>query len=377
MARAEPSFTIGIEEEYLLIDRETRDLCPDPPKALMERCEAALPKRVTPEFLRCQIEVGTPVCATAVEAGDYLKTFRQTIGRLAGEYGLAPVAVSTHPFALWTEQQHTDKARYHELARDMRIIIRRMLICGMHVHVGIEDEAERHDIFEQAAYFLPHLLALSTSSPFWQGHETGLKSYRLAVFSEMPRTGIPEYFESEREYRHTIETLVETGLIEDSTKIWWDMRPSHRFPTVEMRVTDVCPRVDDAIATAALFQCICRMLWRLRQRNQRWRRYSRFLLQENRWLAQKHGPKGELVDFGRKALVPFAELLDEMLELVQEDAEHFGCLDILNRTRAIVSEGSSADRQMAVFRAATEGGADEEEALRRVVDLLVEETLAA
>ncbi|ESR22897.1 carboxylate-amine ligase [Lutibaculum baratangense] len=377
MAAEVPAFTLGVEEEYLLVDLKTRDLCPDPPKSFMAACEAALPKRVAPEFLRCQIEVGTPVCGNAAEARAHLSHLRGTIARLAGEHGLAPIAVSTHPFAQWASQQHTDKERYHALARDMQIIIRRMLICGMHVHVGIEDEALRHDIFGQAVYFLPHLLALSASSPFWQGHETGLKSYRLSVFSEMPRTGLPDAFGSERDYRHTIEALVETGLVDDPTKVWWDMRPSHRFPTLEMRITDCCTRLDDAIAIAALFQCLCRMLWRLRLRNQRWRAYPRVLVEENRWLAQKHGPTGELADFGRKALVPYPELLEEIIDLVREDAEHFGCLGEVEHARRIPADGSSADRQIRIFHAARADGADQHEALRAVVDHLVQETVAS
>lgn len=375
MRTSEPSFTVGIEEEYLLVDCATRDLAVSPPAELMERCEAALPKRVTPEFLRCQIEVGTSVCDTLEDARAELGHLRGTIAGLASEYGLAPIAASTHPFATWERQQHTDRDRYNALARDMQVVIRRMLICGMHVHVAIEDDALRIDLFNQLSYFLPHLLALTTSSPFWQGHETGLKSYRLSVFNEMPRTGLPESFSSEDEYRRTIDVLVEAGVIEDSTKVWWDLRPSARFPTLEMRIADVCTRLDDAIAVAALFRCLARMLWRLRRENKRWRHYSRFLIDENRWLAQKHGAAGRMIDFGKSTTVPYGELLEEILDLVREDAAHFGCLAAIEHARAIVAEGTSADRQLAVWRAATEDGLDQTKALRRVVDHLIEETV--
>jgi len=375
MSADEPTFTIGIEEEYLLVDRTTRDLAADPPKELMERCEAELPKRVTPEFLRCQIEVGTPVCETLHEARDQIAHLRGTIARISADYDLAPIAASTHPFATWQNQQHTDKDRYHVLARDIQMVIRRMVVCGMHVHVAVEDEALRNDLFNQLPYFLPHLLALSTSSPFWQGLDTGLKSYRLSVFNEMPRTGLPESFDSEDEYRRTIDVLVRAGMIEDATKVWWDLRPSARFPTLEMRIADVCTRLDDAIAIAALYRCLARMLWRLRRDNQRWRHYSRFLIEENRWLAQRHGADGRMVDFGRGQTVPFHELLEEILDLIREDAAHFGCIAAVEHARAIAADGTSADRQLAVWKAAIADGIDPHEAQQRVVDHLIAETV--
>lgn len=376
MTIKEPSFTIGVEEEYLLVDRETRNLAIDPPTAIMEACKKQLDRQVSPEFLRCQIEIGTPVCTSSVEAREHLAHLRGTIAQISGEHGLAPIAASTHPFARWSEQQHTDKQRYNDLARDMQVVVRRMLICGMHVHVAIEDEALRIDLFNQLAYFLPHLLALSTSSPFWQGDKTGLNSYRLSVFKEMPRTGLPEEFASPGEYHRTIAVLVKAGLIEDATKVWWDLRPSDRFPTLEMRVTDTCTRLDDAIAIASLFRCLARMLWRLRRSNQRWRNYTRFLIEENRWLAQRGGATGSLIDFGRGEQVPYAELLEELLELVREDAEYFNCIGALEHAREIAASGTSADRQLRVYDEAIAAGADRQEALGRVVDHLVAETVA-
>jgi carboxylate-amine ligase len=374
MGIREPHFTVGIEEEYLLVDKESRDLAPEPPPALLAKCEKALRGQVSPEFLRSQIEVGTRVCHSMQEARDELVHLRSTVSAIADEFGLAPIAASTHPFAKWSSQQHTDKERYNLLAEDLQQVARRLVICGMHVHVGIEDDDLRIDLLSQAAYFLPHLLALSTSSPFWQGHSTGLKSYRLSVFDELPRTGLPHQFSSYSEYARTIELLVNAGLIEDATKIWWDLRPSARFPTLEMRVTDVCPLMADGITIAALFRCICRMLYRLRRQNQRWRYYPPFLVRENRWRAQRYGIEQGLVDFGKGAIVPFPELLEELLELTSEDAEFFGCVAEVAHARHIASNGTGADRQLARFEAVKALGGSEQAALIAVVDGIIEET---
>ncbi len=367
--------SIGIEEEYLLVDRETRDLATEPPSTMLAECQELLRGQVSPEFLRSQIEVGTRVCGTVREAREDLRHLRATVAEVAGRYGLAPIAASTHPFGHWRDQKHTDKERYNMLARDMGSVARRLLICGMHVHVGIEDEDLRIDLMNQAAYFLPHLLALSTSSPFWGGEETGLKSYRLTVFDGLPRTGLPDHFESYGEYQRLVARMIDVGLIEDATKIWWDLRPSARYPTLEMRMTDVCTRLDDTITIAALFSCVLSMLCRLRHQNQRWRIYPRSLVMENRWLAQRYGAQGDLVDFGLGAKVPMARLVEEIIDLVNEDAEMLNCADEVAHARNIVRRGTSADRQLAVYRQAMEDGADREEALRRVVDMLIEETV--
>ncbi len=371
----EPSFTIGIEEEYLLVDRESRDLVVDPPAGLMAECRAALGDNVTSEFLRCQIEIGTPVCGTLAEARAALAGLRRTIAEAAAGYGMAPIAASTHPFADWHIQMNTDKERYNAIARDMQVVARRLLICGMHIHVAVEDEAMRFDLFNQLPYFLPHLLALSASSPFWGGERTGLRSYRLSVFNELPRTGLPPNFSDPEEYRRTVATLVHAGELEDGSKLWWDLRPSVRFPTLEMRITDVCTRLDDAIAIAALYRCLTRMLWRLRRSNQRWREYSTFLLNENRWLAQRHGPNAALIDFGKGEPVAFAQLLEEIIAFVAEDAEFFGCTAEVVDARRIVKEGTSADRQLAVYDRAVAAGQSAERALKAVVDHLIRETL--
>ena len=375
MPLTEPSFSIGIEEEYLLVELRTRDLVSEPPNALIKAFEERLEGRFSPEFLRTQIEVGTEVCSTMPAARAALAHLRRTVAEIASGHGYAPIAASTHPFAQWREQEPTDKLRYRVLQEELQVVAQRLLICGMHVHVGIEEDDLRIDILNQVAYFLPHLLALSTSSPFWDGIETGLKSYRLCVFDELPRTGLPERFASHGEYRRAVDLMISAGLLEDATKLWWDVRPSARFPTVEMRVTDVCTRLDDAICCAALFRCICRMLYRLRRDNQRWRVYASMLVHENRWRAQRYGLDRGMVDFGRGEIVAFSDLMDELIELLQEDADHFDCHAEIEHIREIVRRGTSAHLQLKAYHEALASGADHEEALRAVVDFLVETTL--
>jgi len=375
MSLSEPSFTVGIEEEYLLVDRLSRDLVPAAPDALMRECEARLEGQVSPEFLQCQIEVGTRVCRSLGEARDDLKRLRGTLASIAASHGLAPIAASTHPFADWTQQKHTEKDRYFMLARDLAGVARRMLICGLHVHVGIEDPDLRIDLFNQVSYFLPHLLALSTSSPFWQGRDTGLKSYRIAVFDNLPRTGLPPQFQSNAEYDRSVRILLGTGIIEDATKIWWDLRPSARFPTLELRICDVPTRLDDTVTIAALYLCLLRMLYRLRRDNQRWRQYDRFLINENRWRAQRYGFEEGLIDFGRGELVPYGQLLDELIGFVLPDAEAMGCVSEVEGARGILARGTSADRQRRQAARARDAGKGDREALEAVVDDLIAGTV--
>jgi carboxylate-amine ligase len=370
----EPSFTIGIEEEYLLVDPETRNLADDPPASILEDCRKRIGDQVTPEFLRSQIEVGTQVCTSISEAAEQLRSLRCCIREVAESHGLAMIAASTHPIADWDLQKHTEKERYNTLAQSMQTVVRRMLICGMHVHVGIENDDLRIDLMNQVSYFLPHLLAISTSAPFWHGIETGLKSYRMAVWNELPRTGLPPQFDSYGEYRRLVDTLVGTGVIEDASKLWWDIRPSGKFPTLEMRMTDICTRTEDSICIAAIYRCLLRMLWRLRRSNQRWRQYDRFMISENRWRASRYGIDEGLIDFGKAAIVPFAELLEELIELVREDAEFFDCVSEVEHAREILRRGTSAHKQIDVWQQARSSGKTDAEALRDVVDMLIEET---
>jgi len=371
MAETEPAFSIGIEEEYLLVDQETFALA-EAPEALMQACSDTLGDQVSPEFLSCQIEIGTKVCANVCEAREDLRRLRRCIAEEAAKHGLAPIAASCHPFSDWRDQKHTNKDRYNALASDLAGVVQRMLICGMHVHVGIDAPDRRIDLMNQISYFLPHLLALSCSSPFWQGRDTGLGSYRLTVFDNLPRTGLPPYMNSFGEYERAVGVLIDLGVIEDSSKIWWDLRPSSKFPTIESRICDVQPSIEDALMLAALTQSLARMLWRLAGRNQRWRIYDSFLLSENRWRAQRYGVSCGLIDFGIGKVVPFDTLMDELLELIAEDATYFGSAAEVGRAREIAANGTSADRQRAVYTGAIETGASEDEALRRVVAHLVE-----
>jgi len=377
----DPSFSLGIEEEYLLVDRATGELAKDPPAEILAECERRLALQgqagqVSPEFLRAQIEVQTRVCKTAGEARADLARLRRTVADVAAGYGLAPIAASTHPFADWGDVQASQERRYQQIERDLQGVGRRLVICGLHVHIGIDDDELRIDLMNQAMYFLPHLLALSTSSPFWRGEDSGLKSYRLAVFNELPRTGPPDYFESYGEYRRQVGRMLDAGLIDDATKLWWDIRPSARFPTLEMRITDVPTRLDDSIGIAAMFQCILGLLWRLRRSNQRWRIYPHMLVKENRWRAQRYGYDQGLVDFGKGEVVPFARLLDELIELTAPEAARFGCAGEVMGLRSILARGTSAHRQLDVFKHAQAAGRTKAEALTAVIAWLAEETVA-
>lgn len=372
MTIPQPDFTIGIEEEYLLVDQDSLALS-DAPPALMERCKAELEGQVSPEFLNCQIEVGTRVCQDIGQARSELRHLRSTVARVAADYNLAPIAASCHPFSDWKDQTHTDRDRYNVLKKDLAGVAYRMLICGMHVHVGVPAKDQRIDLMNQLTYFLPHLLALSASSPFWQGKDTGLQSYRLTVFDNLPRTGLPPKVANWGEFERSVDALVHLGAIEDSSKIWWDLRPSSRFPTIENRICDVSPRLETTLTLAALTQAITRMLWRLSRKNQRWRLYDNFLIAENRWRAQRYGISEGLIDFGELTIAPFFDLMDELIELLQEDGEALDSMQEIENVRQILAHGTSADQQRRVYATAQKKGANEEEALKQVVKHLIED----
>ncbi|MGI9367896.1 MAG: carboxylate-amine ligase [Ruegeria sp.] len=362
-------FTLGIEEEYLLVDRDSFQLA-EAPEALMKACQDELEGQVSPEFLQCQIEVGTRPHATIKGAREDLKKLRSCVSEHAAQHNLAPIAVSCHPFANWKDQHHTRKERYDALQHALGGVARRMLICGMHVHVGIQEPSMRSDLMPQLCYFLPHLLALSTSSPFWSGEDTGLSSYRLTVFDNLPRTGLPPIFGSWAEYERTTGILVELGVIEDTTKIWWDLRPSHRFPTLETRIMDVQPRLEHTLSLAAMVQALTRMLCRLKDRNLRWRQYDRFLIGENRWRAQRYGVGEGLIDFGDRWVKPMSILMDELMGMLAEDTEALGTMTELARLRQIAEHGTSATRQRRIHAEAVAKGDDPGQA---VVKHLIEE----
>ncbi len=366
-----PPLTLGIEEEYLIVDQESRELVTEPPADFAKKCERELGDQVTGEFLQCQLEVGTRPHRTVQDGISELRSLRDGVKKIAAEFGYAPIAASTHPFSRWRDQHRTEKDRYAGLEHDMGRVVGRMLICGMHIHAGIEDEDLRIDLMNQVSYFLPHLLALSASSPFWEGDDTGLASYRLTVFDAMPRTGLPDEFNSFTEYRRLVDRLVTAGCIEDGTKIWWDIRPSDKFPTVEQRVTDICSRLEDTACIAAIYQSLLAYIYRLKCRNQRWRLYPRTLIMENRWQAQRFGVTGKLIDHGRGVLVPMPDLIEELIDLVGPDAEALDCKRELLHARRIVAEGNSATRQRATRAAEIENGVSEAEAMVAVVDQLI------
>ena len=376
MPMTNPSFSIGVEEEFMLVDLGSRDLVAEPPPELTTALENRLGGQFSREMLRTQLEVGTRVCDNITELRADLARLRATVAEIAGKFEMAPIAASTHPFANWRVQKVTERDRYQTLGDDLQVVASRALIGGMHVHVGIEDDDLRVDLLNQLTYFLPHLLAASTSSPFWEGELTGLLSYRTSIFSELPRTGPPERFQSYAEYTQTVAVLQEVGLIEDATKIWWDARLSDRFQTVELRATDICTDIDDAICLAATYRCILGMLTRLRRANQGWRQYSPLLIRENRWRAQRYGIDAGLVDFGQGEIKAFADLCEELIELITPDAELFGCMSEIEHLRNIVKRGTSAHRQIDVYRAAQADGAANEVAMSQVVDHLVEVTVA-
>lgn len=375
MAVERPPFTVGIEEEYLLVDRTTRDLVARPDPQMWEGLREVLGPQVGPEFLRAQIEVGTRASRTLQDARQDLARLRRELSDVVSRYGAAIIAASTHPFAQWWDQQPTDDARYEQLATDMQQVARRLVICGMHVHVGIDDPDLRIDLMNQVRYFLPHILALSTSSPFWTGRETGLKCYRLSVFQTLPRTGLPEEFSSWSEYQRHVAVLVDAGIIDDASKLWWDIRPSAKYPTLELRVPDVCTRLTDAVAVAALYMALLEMLFRLRTENRRWRAYTPMLISENLWRAQRYGVHGSLMDYGRGELIEVRDLVEELLILVEVDARLLGITEELSHIRTIAKEGTSAHRQLTVYHQAQESGASQRESLEAVVDHLVDDTM--
>ncbi len=358
--------TIGIEEEYQIIDPETRELTSYISEFLDEGA-MVFRDQVKPEFLQSQVEVGSHVCRNIKEARQEVTRLRCIVADIAEKNGRKIVAAGTHPFSHWQDQIITDKDRYKGLVADMRMIAQRLLIFGTHVHVGIPDPDLRIDVMNQMTYFVPHIFALSTSSPFWMGQNTGLKSYRSVVFEDLPRTGLPEYFDSAQEYDRFLHTLISTGCIDEATKIWWDIRPHPKFPTLEFRMCDCVTKVDEVIAIAALIQAVVAKLIQLRKKNQSWRIYRRSFIAENKWRAIKDGLDGQLIDFGKEEAVPLRFLLTELLELIDDVVDELGVHQEIEYIHTMLKEGTSADRQLRVYR--------ETDRLEPVVDMLVEETV--
>lgn len=371
------TYPIGIEEEYFLADSGSRNAVPGMPKALMRRCKEALGDRVQTELLQSQIEIATPVCISLDEARQALRHSRAALAAAVGEFDMALFAAGTHPLAEWTEQLPTEKPRYYKIADDLKILARRNMLCGMHVHVEIEDPHVRLDVMNRILPFLPVLLGLSTSSPFWRKHVTGLMGYRLAAYNELPRTGIPEFFVNLADYNDYVDTLVSTGVIEDASHIWWSIRPSLRFPTLELRIADSCTYMEDTLCIAALYRCLARMLRRRPTLNGTWRTHTRLLIEENRWRAQRNGTTEGLIDTEAKRIVPFAEMVEHVLALVAEDAAALGCSREVAHARTILARGTSAAQQLALYNERRKAGAGRIEALRAVVGWLIDTTVTS
>ena len=360
-----PSLTIGIEEEYQIIDPVTRELRSYITEILQE--ESVVLGEIKPELHQSMIEIGTNICHSAGEVRTELVRLRRMVMELAARNGLVIAAAGTHPFSSWLDQEITPLERYIGVKEDLQELAQSLLIFGTHVHIGIEDPEFRIDAMNACRYFLPHVLALSTSSPFWMGRNTGLKSYRSIVFRSFPRTGIPRTMNSSADYEEFVDVMVATGSIPDASKLWWDVRPHHKFPTLEFRICDVCTRVDEAVAIGAIFQAIIAKLWRLRRDNITFRQYAPSLIEENKWRATRYGLDGNLIDFGREEQLPARHLITELIEWFLDDAiDELGSRREVEYAFRILREGTSADRQLAVFRQTGD--------LKAVVDQLVIET---
>jgi carboxylate-amine ligase len=359
-------FTLGIEEEFQIVDPQTRELKSHVSEILEDGVQK-LGEKIKPEMIQSMIEVGTGVCRNIQEAREDITNLRRIISSLAAEKGMAIVAASTHPFSKWSEQEIYDGDRYKLLVDELQMVARSLLIFGVHVHVCIPNVERRIQIMNAARYFLPHVLAMTTSSPFWLGFNTGLKSYRSEVFKKFPRTEIPDHFESYQQYQSYVDLLIHMNCIQDGSKIWWDLRPHHKFPTLEFRVCDIPTRVDDTIAIAALFQAIVARLHQLIDSNLGFRIYHRRLILENKWRAIRYGLDGKLLDLGKQKEVPVKDLIRELLEFVDPVVDPLGSRNEIDHIHTILDRGTSADEQLRVWE---ESGHD----FNAVVDMLIRNT---
>lgn len=367
----------GIEEEYFLSDAQTRGAVRNVSPKFIAAARAAFPGEVQREMLQSQIEVATPICRSMDEARQSLATLRAGLAETGRDHGLLVLAAGTHPSASWTRQRVTASSRYDKLMRDLQMLGSRNQVCGMHVHVSVPDEDERISLMVRIMPFLPLILALSTSSPFWQGQRTGLMAYRMAAYRELPRTGLPELFSSADEYRSYVDTMVASGAIADSSFLWWAVRPSRQHPTLELRVADSCTRLEDTLAVAALYRCLVRHLQRHPGLNAGMTAASRAIVSENLWRAQRYGVHGGLICEESRRMRPVIEWLDEVLAEIETDAIALGCLGELEECRRIVHEGTSADMQLAIYEEARGRSGNHGLGLNAVVDWLARETAGA
>jgi carboxylate-amine ligase len=362
-----PAFTLGVEEEFQILDPVTRELRSHV-QEILDEGRLVLKERVKPEMHQSVIEIGTGICKNIAEVRQDVGEMRTEIIRLAVKNGMRVASAGTHPFSNWADQKIFPDPRYDRVVEEMQLLARANLIFGLHVHVGIKDRSLAFQIMNEALYFLPHLLALSTNSPFWLGRNSGLKSFRTKIFDRFPRTSIPEHFETPAEFDEFVRILVKTNSIDNGKKIWWDVRPHPFFETIEFRVCDVPMRLDETVTLAALFQAICVKLYKLRLQNLGFRRYRRALILENKWRASRYGIEGKLIDFGKEIEVPFPELVAEMLQFVDDVVDELGSRrEIFDGVNWILQNGTGADRQLRVYEAT---GGD----LKKVVDYICEET---
>jgi carboxylate-amine ligase len=362
---ARPSFTLGIEEEFQVVDPVTREL-----KSHIQELFAEGEKRLADEIKREMhdpvIEVGTPICRNVEEARREVTRLRGEIIRLTRESGLRIAAAGSHPISHWADIAMTDAPRYDKILYELQMLARANLVFGLHVHVAVEDHETRIQIMNAARYFLPHIFALSVNSPFWCGHNTGWMSYRAKVFERFPRTGIPDYFDGARDYNDYVDTLVATHCIDNAKKIWWDVRPHPFFPTLEYRICDVPMRIDESICFAALFQALTAKLWKVHSQNMSWRIYRRSLINENKQRAARFGTTGHLIDFGTRQECAYPVLLDELLEFIDDVVDDLGSRSDVEYAREILKQGTGAARQLAAY--------ERRHDLRDVVDTIISET---
>jgi len=362
----DPSLTLGIEEEYQIVDPETGELSSYITQILDADGNITV-EGIKPELHQSVVEVGSGVCETPAEIREEVIRLRRAVSELAEKDGLRILAAGTHPFSSWMDQAITPLERYLGVEEDLQDLARKNLIFGMHVHVGIEDREFLIDAMKVSRYFLPHILALSTSSPFWMGRRTGLKSYRSVQWRNFPRTGIPPTFGTYAEYEHILRSLINANAIEDASKIWWDIRPHHLYPTLEFRLCDICTRVDEAVCIAAIIQAIVAKLWKLRRDNMTFRVYPLSLIEENKWRAVRYGVSGNLLDLGKETERPARDLIEELIGWFLDDVlDDLGSREQVEYAFKILDGGTSADRQLATFEETGE--------LQAVVRRLVEET---
>ncbi|GBD92090.1 carboxylate-amine ligase YbdK [bacterium BMS3Abin04] len=358
-------FSLGIEEEFQIIDPKTREL-KSRIQEILEEGKKVLKEQVKAEMHQSVVEAGSAVCSNIQEVREEVIRLRTSIAKIADLHGLRIASAGTHPFSRWEDQAITDQQRYHDVVHDMQQVARANLIFGLHVHVGINDKELAVHIMNAARYFLPHIYALSTNSPFWKGRNTGFKSYRAKIFDRFPRTGIPDYFGSHGEYQSYVNMLVKTRCVEDATKIWWDIRPHPKYPTLEFRVCDVQLRIDETIALAALMQAIVAKLYKLIKQNLGFRLYRRLYINENKWRASRYGIEAKMIDFGKQAEVETKVLIGELLGFVDDVVDDLGVRDELNYIHKILEHGTGADRQLRAW--------EKRKDLRDVVDYIIDET---